>query len=295
MGFAYLGFPGANHTRYEHSIGAMNAAHLLFEMFKAMPRELDRQVAIRALRIAVLLHDIGHPPFSHAIEEAFKKYPHLLECGEGSHGRKLADLLGRPAKYSHEEFSRFVIETDNELKERISYSGLDVDQIKDLAVGRAKHGGLAPLNALIDGDFDADKIDYIIRDSYYCGLSHKIDLNEFRGKLVIEKTETDGEYKVFLLPAAVPAIDSLLLARYKLINEVHNNEKNRVATQLFIEKIRIWLESLDNENRAEMILDMHTKLTDFDIVTLLGTYEKGPAIKNILNGRSRPRVGGNSS
>jgi hypothetical protein len=84
-----------------------------------------------------------------------------------------------------------------------------------LAMGKAEGPIISLLNVLIDGDFDADRIDYIIRDSYYCGLSHKIDVNEFRDKIIIEKTAEGSSYKVFLLPEGVTAIDSLLLARYK--------------------------------------------------------------------------------
>lgn len=286
MGFAYLAFPGANHTRYEHSIGAMRAAYLLYQMFSSIPIEMDPALAIRSLRIAVLLHDVGHPPFSHAVEETFRKYPHLLdfENDRGKNIRALRRILGDPPQYAHEQFSSFVIETNGEIRDLITAQALDIDQIKMLASGKAVGPGLSPLNSLLDGDFDADKIDYIIRDSYYCGLSHKIDLNEFRGRLVVERAEGEHAFKLFMFPEGVSAIDSLLLARYKLIKEVHNNEINRIATQMLIEKIRLWLEELSSDDRAKMILEMHTKLTDYNLISVLAEYREGPDIYDILDG-----------
>lgn len=288
MGFAYLAFPGANHTRYEHSVGVMRAAHLMYEMFRDIPTNVDAGLAIRSLRIAALLHDIGHPPFSHAVEEAFRKYPHLLGFPKKTRTKPvqaLRKILGNPPDYSHERFSSHVIETNKEISALIGGQGLDVGQIKMLAIGKAQGSGLGSLNAVVDGDFDADKIDYIVRDSYYCGLSYKIDLNEFRDKLYVDSIGNGQSFRLLTLPEGVPAIYSLLLARYKLIKEVHNNETNRIATQMFVEKIRVWLEDLADEERARAILDMHESLTDHDLITRLGACKKGPKMDDVLNGR----------
>jgi HD superfamily phosphohydrolase len=286
MGFAYLAFPGANHTRYEHSVGAMKVAYQLLQMLGDIPAGMDRALAARMLRASVLLHDIGHPPFSHVVEETFRKYPHLIEFEDNKSKdiRQLRRILGDRKEYTHENFTRFVIETDAEICGLITDQGLDINQVKMLSVGKAAASGLVPLNSLIDGDFDADKIDYILRDSYYCGLSNKVDLNEFRGKFVIEKLEGEPPFKLFVLPEGVSAIDSLLLARYRLIDEVHGNEVNRIATQMLIEKIRLWLEDLSPVVRARTVLEMHTKMTDYDLISILGQFAKGPDIHSILDG-----------
>ena len=286
MGFAYLAFPGANHTRYEHSVGAVRVAYQLLQMLGDIPAGIDRALATRMLRASVLLHDIGHPPFSHVVEETFQKYPHLVDFGQhtGKNIRKLAKVLGDGNQYSHESFTRFVIETDTEIRRLITSQGLDINQVKMLSIGKATGSGLIALNSLIDGDFDADRIDYILRDSYYCGLSHKVDLNEFRGKFVIEELEGEPPFKLFVLPQGVSAIDSLLLARYKLVNEVHGNETNRIATQMLVEKIRLWLEDLPPDLRARTVLEMHTRLTDHDLISALAQFTAGPDIHSILDG-----------
>ena len=281
MGFAYLAFQGANHTRYEHSIGVLRAAHLMYQMIKGIPPGDNLQF----IRLAALLHDIGHPPFSHAVEAVFIKYPNLLDFG----GKKtfctktLRGILGKSLEYSHEGFTAYIIKTDPEISKIFVNNPFpfNVDDIARLATGKPD----LAFSILLNGDFDVDKIDYIIRDSYYCGLSHKIDLNEFRGKIVMQQDEQDFSYKLFLTPGGVSAINSLLLARYKLIREAHDNPQNRIATQMFIEKMKLWLENMPPDERAKKILDIHTTMTDSELTNHLAQFRKGPDINAILNGK----------
>lgn len=293
MGFAYLAFPGANHTRFEHSIGVMRASHMLFRMFAEIPARMELHNLLSCLRTAALLHDIGHPPFSHGLEEAFQKYPHLLDVG--THVTPAARALERilrcePEGYSHEKLTAYAIGQDKAIRGLIVDAGLSFRRIKALAAGAPSKAGLDVLRPLIDGDFDGDKIDYILRDSYYCGLSHRFNLNEFRENLIFARADGQGKHRLVVLADGVPAIDSLLLARYKLTKEVHNSKRNRVATQMFVEKVRLWLEDLDPGQRAQIILQMHTQMTDHDLISELVRYERGPSIGDILDGKLYEQV-----
>jgi len=136
LGFSCLVYPGANHTRFEHSLGTMHLATLL-------ARHLDLDPADTLLvGAAGLLHDIGHGPFSHT-SEAF-----LSEFAGHDHHR-VGHLLGEPA-----------------LASALDEAGLDPPAIAALI--RGEH----PLAGLIHGDLDADRMDYLLRDAHYTGVPY---------------------------------------------------------------------------------------------------------------------------
>ena len=119
LGLAYLSFPGANHTRFEHSIGAMHVAYL-------MGQSLDlEEIQMITLRLAALLHDVGHPPFSHTLEFLSKMF-----------NRELRDhpIL----KTSHEAATRDIISGDKDLLRILEdhHSGIiHSEDVSKLAVG----------------------------------------------------------------------------------------------------------------------------------------------------------------
>jgi HD superfamily phosphohydrolase len=150
LGLAYLAFSGANHTRFEHSVGAMHVAHL-------MATGLGIENELETVRIAALLHDVGHPPFSHSIEFA-------------------ARMFGIREIPDHKKVTRSKIIEDERLKEILVARPLvHLEDVADLAVGKFSK---APyLSQIIDSGVDADKIDYILRDNHHCGFPVALDIN----------------------------------------------------------------------------------------------------------------------
>lgn len=136
LGFSYLVYPGANHTRFEHSLGTMFLADVAGRRFNL---EDDERTLIVA---AALLHDIGHGPFSHASEP-------LME-----------ELLGR----SHDDI-RFLIE-GTEMERLLGASGIDGRELCSMVEGTNK------LSGIIHGDLDVDRMDYLLRDAYYTGAPY---------------------------------------------------------------------------------------------------------------------------
>ena len=146
-GFAHLVFPGANHTRLEHSLGTFWVAQRLGDRL-----ELDDDRRGR-LEAGALLHDLGHPPFSHTLE------PSLREV----HG------------FGHERRSRLAIDgtgsDGGEVASRLERAGQDPKEIADLIDPGGSRRSADLLGSLLHGAIDADRLDYLQRDAYYTGVA----------------------------------------------------------------------------------------------------------------------------
>jgi HD superfamily phosphohydrolase len=150
LGFSYLVYPGANNTRFEHSLGAM---HITKEISKNIFHE-----NIDELNCAALLHDIGHGPFSHQFDFVLKKYLHT----------------------NHEEIGKQLIKS-TEISDIISDSGMSLHKVLNFMSGKSK-------GIVISGSIGADRIDYLMRDSRYTGVAYGvIDYNRIKSKLTIFK------------------------------------------------------------------------------------------------------------
>ena len=136
LGFSYLVYPGANHTRFEHSLGTMHLAGVMCRQL-GVP-EHDRLLIVTA----ALLHDIGHGPFSHSIE------PVMEELTGRSH-HKIGDLLKSDA-----------------LAPLLDDIGVDLDELGEVLAG--DH----PLSGIIHGELDVDRMDYLLRDAHYTGVPY---------------------------------------------------------------------------------------------------------------------------
>lgn len=184
MSASSLVYHGATHTRFSHSIGVMHLAGKIAESIGLSNRD------VRTVRIAGLLHDIGHGPFSHTSDRVAQKF-------------------GK----SHEGYSCMLID---DLSEEIP-SDVSVEQIKDYVRGDA------PIN-LIAGQIDADRMDYLCRDSARTGLEHgTIDT-----ETVIEFAELYDNQLVFRR-RAVHTLNELLTARLYMDTAVNNHHSTRLA------------------------------------------------------------------
>ena len=138
MGFAYFAYPSATHTRFEHCVGTM---HLAGRVAKALElNEKDTQ----ELRLAGLLHDVGHTPFSHI--------------------SPLESMMQKELKKDHVLLGIDIIKM--KFSHIIKKYRLDVKNIIDLVQGNGKYGNI------ISGGIDIDKMDYLVRDSYYTGTTY---------------------------------------------------------------------------------------------------------------------------
>jgi HD superfamily phosphohydrolase len=204
LGHAFLVYPGAAHSRFEHALGTYHLAGRAL-VGLADRGDLDGLEAGDALliRLAALLHDIGHYPFSHALEEA--AWP--------SHEALGASYLAR-----------------GPLSDAIAASGVPggAAAIGAVMTGTSDH----PLAGLIAGSIDLDKIDYLKRDALMCGVPYgEIDVERLLACLVV--VELEGRRRIGVLEKGLSALESLLFAKYQMYRNVYWHHAVRSATAMF--------------------------------------------------------------
>lgn len=200
----HLVYPGAVHTRFEHSLGILEMAHKMTQRIRSLRNELEK---LRSIRYAALLHDVGHGPFSHVYE----------------------DIVSRVAKnsnFKHESVTLDILGTDEDLANIL---GADRDLVLDLLRGDKKR---FVEHCIISGPLDADKLDYLQRDSYHAGVAYGVfdsirvlhTLKEIRGRFL----ETEESYLGADMKGR-EAVIGMLLAYYYMHETVYSHKTRRIA------------------------------------------------------------------
>ena len=206
VGHAFLVYPGATHTRFEHALGAYHLTRrALASLEERGELELVPVEDCLAVRLAALLHDIGHYPFSHALEEA----------GFPSHERLGVAKLCR-----------------DELGERLHEIGGPgfAARIGALITGTSD----SALQGLISGSLDLDKIEYLKRDALMCGVPYgEIDVDRLTNSLVVLPDPDSGRPTVGILEKGLSALESLLFAKYQMYRNVYWHHAVRSATAMY--------------------------------------------------------------
>jgi len=266
-GFVYVKFPSARHTRYEHSLGTAYWAEL---MYKAIEREPDEN-QLKALRLAALLHDIGHGPFSHALDMLIHRNT-MWAPRINNFKVKNAEIIktGQKLLKSHEQLTLEYIASEQSLHQLIDKETL-VEVFKILS---HKH----KLSKIISGDLDADRIDYLVRDSYYSGFPFGRDIAHLFKRLIQNnirfKIKQDAEREELLVveEEGVSALETFLIARFHSYMHIYYSPETRAANLAFIKAMEDLLSRL--ENPAKAIYAIYKYLDDNDL--LLGNFQKIP-------------------
>lgn len=206
LGLAYLVYPGATHSRFEHALGAYHLARHTLALLQeggALRGMADEELAV--VRAAALLHDVGHYPFSHALEE-----------------------IGVP---HHESVARPLITTGvvADLLAETLGSGAP-EQVLALICGASA----SPLQGLISGSLDLDKIEYLKRDALMCGVPYgEIDVDRLLHSLVLVDDPESGRRRIGVLEKGLAALESLLFAKYQMYRNVYWHHAVRSATAMY--------------------------------------------------------------
>jgi len=186
LGLSSLVYPSATHTRFQHSLGVMYIAGQFAESL-----ELSEE-RTRELRVAGLLHDSGHGPFSHASE-----------------------MVAEKKGVSHEEMSCQVVERLE------NHYSVDPDRVKKIIQGELEIG------QIVAGDIDSDRMDYLLRDAHSSGLEHgNIDIDT-----IIRLAQIDSRRLVFN-HKAVQALESLFTARFHMIKSLYKHHASTIAEKM---------------------------------------------------------------
>jgi hypothetical protein len=197
LGHAFLVYPGATHTRFEHALGAYHLARRAV----GETGHADSEEGL-SVRLAALLHDIGHYPFSHALEEAGLPHHEILAARHLRTGALAATL------------------------DRL---GVPVERLLQLIQGSSG----SRLAGLVSGPLDVDKLDYLSRDAKMCGVPYGfIDVDRLLTSLTVS---AEG---LALHSKGLAALESLLFAKYQMYRNVYWHHAVRSATAMFKRLVR---------------------------------------------------------
>jgi len=246
-------YSGANHTRFEHSIGVMYLAGKVTENQNLS--QLLSEEEIQIVRMAALLHDVGHGPFSHVFE-------HLL-----------VKFLNK----THEDMTRWIIQK-SELRDIISGLGYDADAVGKLAVGELRRRGKAFLDQIIQSAVDVDKLDFVVRDTYHTGAEYGyVDI--FR---LIHMLDVLGE-NLAVDVGALSALESFVLARLESFRSIYFHRVGRAAQIMLataMEKAKDELGLVDFDSPEDYLA-----LNDYTVWTMLKQCKKSRGIIEKLERR----------
>ena len=230
---AHLIYPGAQHTRFEHSLGVMHIASMAGIALQS--KGITTNDDISNLRLAALLHDIGHGPFSHLFEE----------------------VLQRKNKRSHEQIGKQII-LKTEIGDILSKNGFDKKLIHNLAVGEGK---LQFMNEIVSGALSADMMDYLLRDGYFTGAEHaKIDHNRITYSLDVYKK------KLALDRSALVNFETMMISRFQMFKAVYFHKTVRSGEVMLLEAMTL---ADDELGLTSLTLNDYVKQTDESIMALL--------------------------
>ncbi|MFN4133740.1 MAG: HD domain-containing protein [Candidatus Hadarchaeales archaeon] len=198
LSVASVVYPGGDHTRFSHALGVMHMAGQIADVLKQSV-EISKD-EWQLVRLAGLLHDVGHGPFSHSFEEVVMKY------------RKL----------NHEEMGKEVVRK-SELADALKEVGYSPEEVISLAYG--KEGGKKPyLHQITASQVDADKLDFLVRDSYYTGVEYgRIDISRLVQSMSVFEENIAIDFK------ALYALEAFMIARYEMFLAVYYHRTVRAA------------------------------------------------------------------
>jgi len=255
LGLVDVAYPGAIHSRFEHSVGTMHVAGLMAVHLGLSPDE------VRRVRIAGLLHDIGHSALSHAVEQILARNPDLQP-----------EVNGKKA-VGHEQFTRALVQAapfgpqvEEAVRKDFGDPASFFGDVAEIINGRSP-----PLGQIVSGDVDADRIDFLLRDSHHCGVNlGLVDLDQILQALTIQDRRVilsgDGDYRADL---SITAAESILVARAHHYNALVHHPQVQSARSMLLYVMESVLKDMEAEAARSQIRSFFTEYIDSDLTNLL--------------------------
>ncbi|MDW0233066.1 MAG: HD domain-containing protein [Nitrososphaeraceae archaeon] len=245
---AHLVYPAAQHSRFEHSLGTMHVAGLAGEHLFSIG-VIDKE-SIQELRVASLLHDIGHGPFSHLFEEALKV------TGNSNH-----ETLG----------AKIICKT--ELGDILSDYGFSPRTISEISFGNSK---VKFKNEIISGSLSSDLMDYLPRDGLFTGVEYgKVDHNR-----IINSFRVTDSKSLALDISSFYSFESMIISRFEMFRAVYFHKTVRSAEVMLLHSILL---SSDILNLKELALTDYLKLTDESIICTISSSRNNKAAQEMIS------------
>ena len=252
-------YPGATHTRFEHALGVYhNALRYLWQLGRdARFAEIVSRHDAEVLIVAALLHDIGHWPFCHPIED-----------------------MQLPQMPPHEVFAREFLKPDGELTQVLeSQWNVSADEVLDVLVAKSTSPSSRLRRSILSGPVDIDKMDYLSRDSQHCGVPYgrHFDRNRLINSLIVNAAG-DG---LAITSKGRTAAEMMVFARYVMFTEVYWHHAVRSATTMFA---RSFLELMPN-------LDLNSlfRMSESELIRCLCSAARGTDVASLTDGLFGPR------
>lgn len=239
LGLTYLAFPTTEHSRFMHSVGVYYLVTQLLDVLEAKTGQAFEVKERLALQIACLLHDLGHGPFSHTSEEFFG--------------------------FNHEDYTIKIIEDkDTEVNKVLTNYGESI--IEEVVSFIKKTHNNPVLNSILSGTIDVDRMDYLMRDSFFAGVSYgEIDIQRIFNVIDIK------DNSIVFHEKGVKALEDIIISRYNMFSQVYLNKK-ALAYEVLVAEILGELRTL---------VDSQFKLP-YSIEKVLPFFEGNISVKDYL-------------
>jgi len=288
LGFSEYVFPGATHTRFLHSVGVMHIAQKVFnKLFKNYSSSKDLERVRETFKLACLLHDVGHAPLSHTTEIVM---PSLSELNIPA---PFAIKQNRQA--THEDYTiKSIVDSEfsQSFKQVQDQYEVELDQIACLILGKNQKDeyfclegiNFFPiLHQLVSSELDCDRMDYLLRDSYFCGVSYgKFDLDwiiDNIGPAII-----DNKAYLGLSERAVVTFDDFLLSRFHMFVMVYFHYRAVCLEQMLFKFF-----NSSNEYKIPADISEYVHHDDHFLMKALRN-SKNPFAKRIINNNIPQKV-----
>ncbi|MFA6372088.1 MAG: HD domain-containing protein [Methanothrix sp.] len=255
LGLVETVYPGASHSRFEHSLGTMYMAGRM-----AGHLGLSRE-EVRKVRLAGLLHDLGHSALSHAVEGVLRRNPDIQPTQAG---RRVS---------RHEEFTRQIIAAHPFGEEALQVAERDFCSADELflEIADIASGARAPLGQIIVGDLDADRIDFLLRDSHHSGVSlGLVDTDQILQALTISNGRIvlagEGDYRAEMSQTAA---ESMLIARAHHYNALIYHPTVQSIRAMLLTALERALSRMDADEAKSSIVLFFREFTDPDLLDFI--------------------------
>jgi uncharacterized protein len=266
LAMASLLYPGAVHTRFDHTLGVCHVARLM-----ACHLGLDTHEQ-RLVRLAALVHDLGHGPFSHVSENLLDRYANRAALASDQKKEKI-----------HELVTAHLIGNDPDIVHLIGKSTCD-EIVKLLSKGH----GQPVLRSIVSGPLDADKQDYLLRDSYFCGVQYGVfDLHQLHRSFTLIGPEDEKHLAIH--PDGVRALEQFVLAKYYLTTNVYRHRVRLITDQMIVRAITLGIEQDGLEELRQIYTfdnsaDFFKRYVAWDDARLLLNFDDGAKAGTLCGG-----------